>query len=98
MGIYFRDSLLIQICRGVNNCVHCVFKKNIYFMMISPSQFNFLLSIERLDFCDKKKKIKRIKGAIELKTVFTFRSSKRGQQRKWQIMEINLMFQAVQRM
>ncbi len=52
MGIYFRDILLIRISRGTSNCVQRVFEKNIYFIMIFPPHFKFLLSNERLDFCD----------------------------------------------
>ena len=40
MGIYFRDILLIRISRGAINCVQCVFKKNIYFIMIFPPILN----------------------------------------------------------
>ncbi len=50
MGIYFRDILLIRISRGANNCVQRVFEKYIYFIMIFPPHFKFLLSNERLDF------------------------------------------------
>ncbi len=64
MGIYFRDILLIRVSRGANNCVQCVFvkKKHLFHNNISP-HFNFLLFNERLDFCDKKKNIKRINNA-----------------------------------
>ncbi len=48
MGIHFRDILLIRISRGANNCVQCVFEKNIYFIMIFPPQLNFLIFNERL--------------------------------------------------
>ncbi len=40
MGIYFRDILLIRISRGTNNCVQCVFEKNIYFTMRFSPIFN----------------------------------------------------------
>ncbi len=56
MGIYFRYILLIINSSGANNCVQRVFEKNIYFIMIFPPHFKFLLSEERLDFCDLKKK------------------------------------------
>ncbi len=52
MRIYFRDILLIRISRGANNCVQRVFeKKHLLHYDISP-QFKFLLSDERLDFCE----------------------------------------------
>ncbi len=40
MGIYFRDILLITISRGANNCVQCVFEKNMYFIMRFPPILN----------------------------------------------------------
>ncbi len=39
MGIYFRDTLLIRISRGANNCVR-VFEKNMYFIIIFPPIVN----------------------------------------------------------
>ncbi len=39
--LYFRDILLIRISRGANNCVQCVFKKNIYFIMRFPPILNY---------------------------------------------------------
>ncbi len=38
--------------KGAVNCGQCVLEKNIYFIMIFPPHFKFLLSNERLDFCD----------------------------------------------
>ncbi len=38
--------------KGAVNCGRCVLEKNIYFIMIFPPHFKFLLSNERLDFCD----------------------------------------------
>ncbi len=52
----------IIISRGANNCVQCVFEKQkrLFNNDVSP-HFKFLLSNERLDFCDlKKKNIKMI--------------------------------------
>ncbi len=55
MGIYFRDILLTRISRCANNYVHRVFeKKHLFHNDISP-HFKFVLSNERLDFCDLKK-------------------------------------------
>ncbi len=63
MGIYFRYILFITISRGANNCVQRVFeKKHLFHKYICP-HFKFLLSNKRLDFSDKKKKIKRINNA-----------------------------------
>ncbi len=61
-GIYFSD--ILRISRRANNFVQCVFekKKHLFHNDISP-QFKFVLTNERLDFCDKKKKIKRINNA-----------------------------------
>ncbi len=50
--IYFRDIILIRMSRGANNCVQHVFEKtHLFHNDISP-YFKFLLSNERLDFCD----------------------------------------------
>ncbi len=50
MGIYFRDILLVRISKSANNCVQCIWEKHL-FHEIFP-HFKFLLSNERLDFCD----------------------------------------------
>ncbi len=55
MGINFRDILLIRFSRGANNCVQRAFEKTLFHNDISP-HFQFLLSNERLDLCDLKKK------------------------------------------
>ncbi len=64
MGIYFRNILLIRITRGANNCIQCVFEKNIYLIMIFPPTLSSYYSMKSLIFVKKKKKkIKRIKNA-----------------------------------
>ncbi len=37
---------------GAVNCGQCVLEKNIYFIMMRPLHFLFVLSNEGLDFCD----------------------------------------------
>ncbi len=51
MGIYFRDILLIRISRGANNCPTCIWENHLFRNEISP-HFKFLLSNERLYFCE----------------------------------------------
>ncbi len=53
MGIYY--ILLRRISSGANNCVQRVFDKNVFYNDISP-HLKCLLSNERLDFCDLKKR------------------------------------------
>ncbi len=68
MKIYFRDILLIRISWGANICVQRVFEKNIYFIMLFPPHLKFVLSNERLDFCELLNKI--LKG-LTMGYVFT---------------------------
>ena len=60
-GNILTHILLIRISRGANNCAQRVFEKNLRLNDISP-HFKFLLSKERLDFCEFYKKKKRSKG------------------------------------
>ncbi len=60
---YIWDILLISISRGASNCVQRVFEKKTRISLWYVPHFKFLLSNERLDFCDKKKQIKRINNA-----------------------------------
>ncbi len=64
MGIYFRDTLLIRISRGANNCGQHSLAKNIYFIMrFSPHSQLFYFN-DRLEFCEFIEwKIKRINNA-----------------------------------
>ncbi len=64
MGIYFRDTLLIRISRGANNCGQHSLEKNIYFIMRFSPHFQLFYFNDRLEFCEFIEwKIKRINNA-----------------------------------